>query len=331
LKRFYIVLLIAVLAILTACSATSKDKEEKTNNAGNKTTGTVQTETDIVYNLDNDGIDQATVDEVLSQFPADIPERVITTSVPLTEMLHLLGVTPVGVPTSTNPIPVDFESIQRIGSPMQPDLEIVTELEPDLILGAESLRSTLDKNLEGIELSTAYLPTDSFDDLKLSFKALGTYFNKTDEMNAVLTTILDKENELIEQAKGKGMPSVMLMIGTADSFMVMSERSYLGSLVSKLGADNIATSVMKVSDTYAPINMEDVVAADPDIILVLASGDHGASEDMFQKEVASNDTWTKLSAYKNDDIHILDYNIFGVTSIQNVEQALTQIANYFYE
>lgn len=330
-KRFYIVLLIAVLAILTACSATSKDKEEKTNNAGNKTTGTVQTETDIVYNLDNDGIDQATVDEVLSQFPADIPERVITTSVPLTEMLHLLGVTPVGVPTSTNPIPVDFESIQRIGSPMQPDLEIVTELEPDLILGAESLRSTLDKNLEGIELSTAYLPTDSFDDLKLSFKALGTYFNKTDEMNAVLTTILDKENELIEQAKGKGMPSVMLMIGTADSFMVMSERSYLGSLVSKLGADNIATSVMKVSDTYAPINMEDVVAADPDIILVLASGDHGASEDMFQKEVASNDTWTKLSAYKNDDIHILDYNIFGVTSIQNVEQALTQIANYFYE
>lgn len=324
-KRFYVVLLIVVLALLTACSATS------TNNAGNETTGTNQAETDLVYSLENDGIDQAALDEALSQFPTDIPERVIPTSVPLTEMLHVLGVTPVGVPTSTNPIPADFDEIQRIGSPMQPDLEVVTELEPDLILGAESLRSTLDKNLEGIDLSTAYLPTDSFDDLKMSFKALGTYFNKTDEMNAVLTTILDKENELIEQAKGKEMPSVMLMIGTADSFMVMSERSYLGSLVSKLGADNIATSILKVSDTYSPINMEDVVVADPDIILVLASGDHGASEDMFQKEVASNDTWTKLSAYQNDTIHILDYNIFGVTSIQNVEQALTQIANYFYE
>lgn len=113
--------------------------------------------------------------------------------------------------------------------------------------------------------------------------------------------------------------------------MVMSEGSYLGSLVNRLGADNIATSVLKVTDTYSPINMEDLVVADPDIILVLASGDHGASEDMFKKEVESNDTWTKLSAYKNDKIQILDYDVFGVTSIKNAEQALTQIANYFYE
>lgn len=62
----------------------------------------------LSYRLDNGGIDQATVDEALSQFPADIPERVIKTSVPLTEMLHLLKITPAGVPTSTKPTPVDF-------------------------------------------------------------------------------------------------------------------------------------------------------------------------------------------------------------------------------
>ena len=323
-------LLIAALTLLTACTSDSTDDAAKNEGVSNPENSETE-QADDVYSLENDGIDETAFTEAVNQFPAELPERVITTSVPLTEMLHVLGVTPVGVPTSTNPIPTDFDSVQRIGSPMQPDLEVVTNLEPDLILGAESLRSTLDKNLEGIDLKTAYLPTDSFDDLKLSFKALGTYFDKKDEMNKVLSTILDKENELIEQAKGKELPSVMLMIGTADSFMVMSEGSYLGSLVNKLGADNIATSVLKVSDTYSPINMEDVVAADPDIILVLASGDHGASEDMFKKEVESNNTWTKLSAYKNDNIQILDYDIFGVTSISNVEQALTQIANYFYE
>lgn len=329
-RKFYLVLLIAALTLLTACTSDSTDdaaKNEGASNPENSETG----QAEEVYSLENDGVDETAFTEAMGQFSAELPERVITTSVPLTEMLHVLGVTPVGVPTSTNPIPADFDSIQRIGSPMQPDLEVVTNLEPDLILGAESLKSTLDKSLEGIDLKTAYLPTDSLDDLKLSFKALGTYFDKKDEMNTVLSTILDKENELIEQAKGKELPSVMLMIGTADSFMVMSEGSYLGSLVNKLGADNIATSVLKVSDTYSPINMEDVVVADPDIILVLASGDHGASEDMFKKEVESNTTWTKLSAYKNDNIQILDYDIFGVTSISNVEQALTQIANYFYE
>ncbi|WP_391204066.1 ABC transporter substrate-binding protein [Psychrobacillus sp. L4] len=335
-KKLYWVLLIGVLALLTACTANStdsdKEKEEVSNTESKEVSEKEQSnETDDSYSLENDGIDQVAFEEALSQFPSKLPERLITTSVPLTEMLHLLGVTPVGVPTSTNPIPKDFDTIQRIGSPMQPDLEVVTNLQPDLILGAESLRSTLEKNLEGINLQTAYLKTDSFDDLKLSFKVLGTYFDKKEEMNAVLSKILAKENELAEKAKGKELPSVMLMIGTSDSFMVMSEKSYLGSLVKKLGADNIATSVLKVSDTYSPINMEDVVVADPDIILVLASGDHGASEDMFQKEVEKNDTWTKLSAYKNDKVHILDYDVFGVTSISNVEQALTQISNYFYE
>ncbi|OMD69803.1 hypothetical protein BSK62_00235 [Paenibacillus odorifer] len=330
---------------MTACSSTNTADNPKneavTNTTANeskeanaaKTTEVANTAEAAgkVYSLENDGVDEALFNEALSQFPATVPERIVTTSVPLTEMLYLLGITPVGVPTSTNPIPADFETIDRIGSPMAPDLEVVTKLEPDLLLGAESLRSTLDKSLEGIDLQKAYLRTESFEDLKLSLKVLGTYFNKKDEMNAALTKILNKENELIQLAEGKELPSVLLVIGTADSFMVMSEKSYLGSLVKKLGADNIATSVLQVTDTYSPINMENIVAADPDIILVLASGDHGATEDKFKKEIEKNETWTKLSAYANNKINILDYSVFGVTSIINAETALTEIAKYFYE
>lgn len=324
-RRFYLVLLTAALMVMGACSANDKGEDV------NKDTVTDDVAEESTYSLENDGVDQAAFDEVLAQFPQGTAERIITTSVPLTEMLYLLDITPVGVPTSTNPIPVEFDSVKRIGSPMQPDLEVVTNLEPDLILGAETLRSTLEEVLVDVNLEPTYLPTESFDHLKLSFKVLGTYFNKTDDMNKKLASILEKENELIEQAKGKELPSVLLMIGTSDSFMVMSERTYLGSLVKKLGADNIATSVLDVKETFAPANMEDIVVADPDIILVLASGDHGASEDMFKKEVEKNSTWKKLSAYENDKIEILDYDIFGVTSILNVEDALTQISNYFYE
>ena len=312
---------IGVLALLTACAPTEKEDTTEKPETAETTEATENT----------DGVDETELTAVIAQFPEAQPERLITTSVPLAEMLNLLDITPVGVPTSTNPLPSDFEAIERIGSPMQPDLEVVTNLKPDLILGAESLRTTLDKVLEGIDLKTAYLPTDSFDDLKLSFKALGTYYNKEAEMNTVLDQLVTKETELKEQGKGKELPSVLLVIGTADSFMVMSEESYVGSLVNKLGADNIATSVLKVKDRYSPINMEDVVVADPDIILVLASADHGASKDAFKKEVEKNDTWTKLSAYQNDKIEVLDYEVFGVTSIKNAEKALTDISTYFYK
>src|SRR5699024_929169 len=118
--------------------------------------------------------------------------------------------------TSTNPIPEAFDDIDRIGSPMEPDLEVLTDLEPDLIIGAKSLEESLEDSLSGIDLDRAYLKTDSFEDLKQTFKVLGTYFDKTEEMNAVLTDILDMENDLMKQAEGKELPSVLLMIGTSE-------------------------------------------------------------------------------------------------------------------
>lgn len=284
-----------------------------------------------VLTLEADGVDEEVFEEIIKQFPHEQSDRIITTSVPVTEMLHILGITPVGVPTSTNPIPKEFNDIDEIGSPMTPDLEVMTHLKPDLVIGAKSLQSSLDESLEGMDMPLVYLPTDSFDDLKVSFKALGTYFEKEEEMNEKMQSILMKENELIERAEGKELPKVLLMIGTSDSFMVMNEKSYLGSLIERLGADNIATSVLNATDTYSPMNLEEIVVANPDHIFVLTSGDHGASEEMIKKEIENNDLWTKLSAYKNGNIHTLEHEVFGVTSIQNVETALTEIANYFFE
>lgn len=323
-KKYYGVILLIAILLLAACSSDKPEANEEKNQQKLEDTSEELT-------LENDGIDSEVLQEVMEQLQGEAAERVVTTSVPLTEMLHILGITPVGVPTSSNPIPEDFSEIDEIGSPMAPDLEVMTKLKPDLILSAKSLQSSLDESLNGMEMEKAYLPTDSFDDLKLSFKALGTYFGEIEKMNEKMQRILDKENELIERAKGKELPKVLLMIGTSDSFMVMNEKSYLGSLVERIGAENIATSVLKAKDTYSPMNMEEVIVADPDIIFVLASGDHGASEEMFKKEVEKNNMWTKLSAYQNDHIHILDHQIYGVTSIQNVETALTGIADYFFE
>lgn len=334
LKKIMVVFMFAVL-LLVACAEKEVEPVEKEDAVANEqeqaateTENEEQVE-DEGLTLENDGVDEAKFQELLAALPAEKPERIVVTSVPLTEMLHLLDVEPVGVPTSTNPIPEAFNHIAQIGSPMAPDLEVITNLETDLLIGAKSLQSSLDKSLEGLNLTTAYLPTDSFEDLKLSFKVLGTYLGQEEKMNEVLSSILDKENELMKLAEGKELPRVLLMIGTSDSFMVMSENSYLGSLVKRLGAENIATTELKVESTYSAVNLEDIVVYDPDVILVLASGDHGASEEMFKEEVAKNDAWTKLSAYKNEQIHILDYSIFGVTSIMNVENALTKVADYF--
>lgn len=330
-KKWLIASTFVISLTLVGCA----EQEDKSIDKEDKKEETQQQETANTAEVQKakvqDGVDEEAFQKALASFPTTIPENIVTTSVPLTEMLHLLGITPVGVPTSTNPIPTDFDSITKIGSPMSPDLEVISSLQSDLIIGASSLQSSLDQALQGMNLPTAYLPTDSYEDLKLSFKVLGTYFGKEEKMNDVLQRIVAKEKELEAQAQGKELPSVMLVIGTSDSFMVMNDKSYLGSLVERLGADNIAKSVLKADSTYSPMNLEDIVVADPDIVFVLASGDHGANEDKFKQEIKKNSAWQQLSAYKNNKIYMLDYSTFGVTSITNVETALTTIADYFYK
>lgn len=323
-RKYISMFIISMLVVLVACSSDGSNKEDKA--IENMKTNTMS-ENKERLTLENDGVDESSFSEVMEQFSGDVPERMITTSVPLAEIMHYFEMIPVGVPSSNNPLPADFQSIEQIGSPMEPNLEIMTDLEPDIILSAESLQSTLEESLQGKGLLTAYLPTDSLDDLKLSMKALGTYFDQTELMNEKMQSIIDKENELAKQAVETEVPSVMLLVGTAESFMVMNSDSYLGSLIDRVGADNIATSVFEVKDTYSAINMEEVIAADPDVIFVLTSGDHGAAEDMFKTTIENDETWKQLSAYTNDQIHMLENEIFGVTSIQHVEQALTEIGN----
>jgi iron complex transport system substrate-binding protein len=330
-KNWVWVSLLVIVCALAGCAKQEEKGVEKEADKSEQQEVATDVKEDASAEAFEDGVDEETFQKALASFPAEVPDKIVTTSVPLTEMLNLLGITPVGVPTSTNPLPKDFEAITKIGSPMAPDLEVISSLQTGLIIGASALQSSLDQALTGMNIPTAYLPTESYDDLKLSFKVLGTYFGKEDQMNEVLQSIVAKENELETQGKGKELPSVMLVIGTSDSFMVMNEKSYLGSLVERLGADNIAQSVLKADSTYSPMNLEDIVVADPDMIFVLASGDHGANEDKFKQEIEKNSAWTQLSAYKNDKIYMLDYSTFGVTSIANVETALTTIADYFYK
>lgn len=140
------ILIIAIFALLAACSS------EKSAGTAEETATKDATDNKEVHSLENDGIDAKEFQDDLDQFAEEKPERIITTSVPITEMLQLLDITPVGVPTSTNPLPEEFADIDQIGSPMEPDLEVVTNLEPDLIIGAKSLEDSLEASLADIEL-----------------------------------------------------------------------------------------------------------------------------------------------------------------------------------
>src|SRR5699024_454243 len=135
-KKVFLILLLIMSLILVACGNTTTKKESTNSTANEKaTTDEVKEEEEVVSDDD--------LSKLLANFPETPAEKVITTSVPLAEILHSLDITPVGVPTSTNPLPEAFQDIDEIGSPMAPDLEKMTMLEADLILSSTALEESL--------------------------------------------------------------------------------------------------------------------------------------------------------------------------------------------
>ncbi|MCR8844249.1 ABC transporter substrate-binding protein [Paenibacillus sp. SC116] len=276
-------------------------------------------------------VDEKEAAVLAAQFGDKKPEKAVVVSVSISEVLHGLGVMPVGVPTSTLELPEAFKDVKRIGSAFKPDLEQITSLEPDVVIGPASIKDSLEKTFKTASLKTAYIPSDSLEQLKLSTVALGKVFGKEDKAKEMLDNLAKQEAEMIAKAKGKPAPKVMILFGTAESFMMMNEKTFPGSIAAQLGATNVVSEVLKSDETYLSLNMEDVVTANPDVILLVSHGDPNTALKKFETDVKKNGAWEKLNAFQNGKVKALDYNLFGVASLVKAGEAYQHMFKQLYE
>ncbi|MFD0590365.1 helical backbone metal receptor [Paenibacillus sp. GCM10027627] len=276
-------------------------------------------------------VDETKVAELLKEFENQSPSKAVTMSVAITELFDVLGVAPVGVPTSSSALPAAFDAVPRVGSSHQPDLEAIAGLQPDVIVGPASIKDNLEKQFEAAKLPTAYLPADSLDELKLSLVTLGRLFKKETEANSYIEKFNAEEKAAVASVEGKTAPKVLILFGSAESLMFMNENTYVGSLVKNLGGVNVVSDVLKLKDTYIPLDMESIVEANPDIILLVAHGDPAAVAKKFEEDVKAGGAWDKLNAFKNGKLQALDYGLFGIASLPKAASAYKELSGILYE
>lgn len=325
--------IITLLLATTAACGNSNNQASTTNSAAapsateaaatNEPTATTAPVAEVT-------VDENKVSEILAQFNNETPAKTVTLSVAITELYHELGLELVGVPTSTSKLPEAYDQVTRIGNSHQPDLEQIVKLQPDVVLGPSSIKDSLEKNLTTTSLHTAYLPVDSLEELKLTTVALGRLYKQEEKAEALLQKFAEQENEALKLAEGKTPPKVLFLFGSAESLMFMNENTFAGSLAQKLGASNVVSDVLKLTETYIPLNMENIVEANPDVILLVAHGDPAAVAAKFEEDVKKNGAWEKLNAFKNGKMKTLDYSLFGTASLVKAPEAYKELAQILY-
>lgn len=289
--------------VLVGCQ---NETSESNSSASQKTEQTVQ--------------EEAVVEEV----------KVVAATVAATNVLAELDAEVIGVPATSQTLPEQYADLPQVGQAMSPDLEIVASLEPDLFVMDSSFKSSVEESLSQYGLNTFFFETGSYSAFVNSIKELGTEINRDEEANELVGEIESAVAKGLEK-KGDESPTVAVIFGAGDNFMLATDTSYLGDLVSTLGATNITSKLEgDMSSAYVQFSLEQILAENPDYVLRFAHGNVEETAKMFDQTFDSNEAYQALTAVKEGRVYDLDSTVFNVSANLQIKTAIETLADILY-
>lgn len=193
---------------------------------------------------------------------AQPPQRIVALLPSLTETVCVLGACErlVGVDRYSNwPDPV--RKLPQVGGGIDPNVEAVVALRPDLVLAAKSSRVV--ERLQALGLTVAVLEPKTQADVERVMDKVGTLLG-VDGAPALwkrLQADLDAAARSVPEAR-RGQ---RVYFEVNNGPYAAGESSFMGETLARLGARNIVPAAM---GPFPKLNPEFVVRADPDLIMV---------------------------------------------------------------
>lgn len=240
---------------------------------------------------------------------------IAATSVAICEILDEFGFdNVVGVPETSGKLPERYKNVTTIGSPMNPDLEILKSLNPDLVLSPQTLESSLAESYRTAGITSAFLDLSSVEGMYRAITSLGEYLGfeeAAERLNNEYTAYMEEYKSTVTDEQ-----DILLLMAFPDGFyLVATENSYVGNLIKLAGGNNVYGSDYKGDENgFVNINPEDIVQKEPDRIFVFA---HYAEDDAFaymKSEFETNVTWQYFDAVQNGNITHLPSEYFGMSA-----------------
>lgn len=224
----------------------------------------------------------------------ETPKRIVSLSPALTEAVFSLGAGDrlVGVSTFCNR-PEEALDIEKVGDAFTLNTEKLVSLKPDLVLvaGSRDYETQVEKDLARLGIpawvSGPSTVAEVLEDIKALSEVLGVE-KKGDELVAALSRELDAVRAAFPEGQEK--PKVFI---TFDSELWTSGGgSFIDDVITAAGGINVAG---EVKEQYLQLSMEDLLAKDPDIILV-------AIPEEMAEALAARPGWSSLRAVKEGKV-----------------------------
>ena len=253
--------------------------------------------------------------------------RIITTSAACADIMDKLDVDLVAIADSklASP-PARYANLPTIGMAMNPDMEKISSLNPDYVLSPASLMPDLLPKYRAAGIHFGFVNLSNVPGMYRSIEDLGHLLNREKEAEALVKDYDEFMKDFKSRNKGPA-PKVLILMGLPGSYVVATDKSYVGSLVKLAGGENVYPDD---DQQFLTVNTEDMLEKDPDIILRTAHAMPDKVHQMFQDEFKNNDVWKHFRAVKENKVYDLNTKIFGMSANFSYKEALGDLEKVFY-
>ena len=193
------------------------------------------------------------------------------------------------------------------------DVESIIASEPDLIICSMAMSgyATIKEPANAANIPVIAVEYNDFSDYLKWFKVFCSLNNQEELWDSVAMKSLDSVADIITSVNSESKPKVFSMLSGSKSLQANTSNTVLGSMITQLGAENIVDLwENKDKAERLEINLETVVASDPDIILVQCHADGETAQQQVKKIYGDNEVWNSLRAVKEGKVFYLQKSLF---------------------
>lgn len=260
------------------------------------------------------------------------PQRIVSLAPSCAEILFTLGLGDkvVGVSEFSDYPPEVAENVETgnltiVGFLNEISIETVVGLQSDLVLATGGVQRTIAENLEELGLPVVVLYPKGFDGVLGDISLVGKVTGQIEEAETLVSDMQKKAQEITDKTQGAIIPRVYMEYFFNGGYWSFGAESFATELIYKAGGINVFAGF---GDKYVSTSTEEVLKADPEIIIV-SKGTMAIACGLTPEVIKERAAWSDINAIQNDKIYEIEESIMTREGPRLV-QALEQLAKIIH-
>ena len=258
------------------------------------------------------------------QRPPLAPRRIISLIPAVTEMLFAIGAGPQVVAVSSfDRYPPQVEKLQRVGALIDPDVERILSLRPDMVAVYAS-QADLRAQLERARIPTYVYSHAALTDITTTMKTLGERVGHGREAADLARTIDTRIDAIRKRLAGQPRPRTLIVFDrealALRGIYASGGFGFIHDMVDAAGAENAFADVKQQA---VQATTELILSRRPEVILELR-GD-SVSADVRRREIAVWQALSSVPAVRDGRVYFIDQQLTVIPG-PRVAEAIELIA-----